>query len=200
MKPFADYEKTEAFQGGERLPKGAYVLKVLNVEVKREKNFNGVEQDRLYLSCDIAEGEYAGFYMQQYMGNASEDKKWKCVYKMWLPFDDGSDADKKTKRIFKTNILYFEASNEGYHWDWNELGLKGKLVGGLFNDKEYDFNGRRGWFTNFKFLCPVHQIADESYKMPADEPLPTNKLDSFNAAAGFIDVPDDASDAGLPWN
>ena len=69
-------------------------------------------------------------------------------------------------RRFKTVIEAFEESNSGYHWDWNEQTLKDKLIGGVFNDKEWEMNGRTGFFTNCHHLTKVEDIRKENFKIP----------------------------------
>ena len=56
IKRFGDYEKTQAYGDYEALPKGGYVVKILGAELCS----NSVGQ-YVKISCDIAEGEYAGF-------------------------------------------------------------------------------------------------------------------------------------------
>ena len=74
MKPFKDYDKTQAFAEYERLPKGGYVLTVLGVDMQKWPSGD----EYLQLSCDISEGDYNGFFAKQYKEDTREDKKWKC--------------------------------------------------------------------------------------------------------------------------
>ena len=67
------YDKTKRKKNFEALPKGAYVIKIMNAVEKPTKNNNGTF---LEISFDIAEGEYAGYYEKQYKANTNEDKKW----------------------------------------------------------------------------------------------------------------------------
>lgn len=76
--------------------------------------------DVLVIAFDIAEGEQAGFYKRNYDSQTQEDKKWKGVYRLYCPKDDGTDQDNWTKRRFKTVMEAFESSNEKYHWNWDE--------------------------------------------------------------------------------
>jgi len=41
------------------------------------------------------------------------------------------------KKRFNDAIYRIEKSNEGYHWDWNEQGLVGKLIGINMQDSDY---------------------------------------------------------------
>ena len=60
IKRFGDYEKTQAYGDYDVLPKGGYVVKILGAEVCN----NSVGQ-YVKISCDIAEGEHAGFYAKE---------------------------------------------------------------------------------------------------------------------------------------
>ena len=197
MKKWNDYESTQAYSDNERLPAGGYVLKVQNVRLDEGRNGNS---DVLVIAFDIAEGEQAGFYKRNFDAQTQEDKKWKGTYRLYCPRDDGSEKDVWTKRRFKTVMEAFESSNQGYHWNWDEKTLKGKLIGGLFNNKEYDFNGRHGFFTNCHSLIDAQRIRDGKFKVPDDTLL--NHADGGAGQApdadGFMNIPD-GLDEELPF-
>lgn len=188
MRPFKDYDKTQAFAEYERLPKGGYILTVL--AVKLDKWQSGDEY--LQLSCDISEGDYTSFFAKQYKDDTREDKKWKCNYNLGIPKDDGSERDSWTKRRFKTVMNAFEDSNPGYRWEWNESTLKGKKIGGLFNIRQWEkSDGSIGETTNLAQLTTIENIQNGSYKLPKDklvETTDTTETDDFvNAATLFND-------------
>lgn len=171
MKKFSGYDEVKTYTEKEVLPKGAYILKVLNVEIV---TYSWGEV--LKLDFDISQGEHIGFYKRNYDTQVQEDKKWKGSYRLPIPKDDGSEKDSWTKSRFKTVMVAFEESNTGYAWDWNKDGLKGKLIGGLFNLKEWDFNNNTGWYTQCKKLVATDLIIDNKYVLPDDEPLEIKNL------------------------
>jgi len=148
----------------------------------------------MLISFDIAEGDHADFYKQQYAGQTGEDKKWKGVYRLTIPNDDGSEDDNKRYRRFKTFMNLIEDCNAGYHWAWMEETLKGKLFGGLFNNKEYDYQGRHGFFTNLARTTTVEKIRSGEFELPEDQYLKTQQAD----INGFVNLPDDI-DEELPF-
>lgn len=187
MKKLNGYDKAQAYSDQEKLPVGGYILKIL--DVKYQENDWG---DVIILSFDIEEGEYKGFFAANYKAQTQEDKKWKGTYRLRVPKDDGSEQDNWTMRRFKTVISNFEESNSGYHWNWDEQTLKGKMIGALFNNKEYEFDGRHGFFTNCHSLVTVEKIRSGKFDIPADtllkvgtqnEPQPTMDSD------GFMNIP-----------
>ena len=196
MKKLNGYAQAKAYTDIERLPVGGYVLKILNVDYK-EYDWGDV----IILSFDIAEGEHKDFFKNNYSEQTGEDKKWKGTYRLNVPKDDGSEKDEWTMRRFKTIISNFEGSNVGYHWDWDEQKLKGKLIGALFNNKEYNFNNRSGFFTNCHSLVPVEKIRSGNFEILADTLLKNGS--AFKAAPtdnddGFMDIPEGA-DEELPF-
>ena len=96
----------------------------------------------------------------------------------------------------------FETSNEGYHWNWDEKTLKGKIIGGLFNNKEYDFEGRHGFFTNCHSLMDVQRIRNGKFTIPKDTLLKTGRntypAGATQGADGFMNIPDEI-DEELPF-
>ena len=194
MRPFKDYDKTQAFAEYERLPKGGYILTVLAVKLERWASGD----EYLQISCDISEGEYTSFFAKQYKDDSREDKKWKCNYNLSIPKDDGSERDGWTKRRFKTVMNAFEDSNPGYRWEWNESTLKGKKIGGLFNIRQWEkSDGSIGEATNLAQLTTVESIQKGTYKLPKDklvEQTDTTGTDDFVTAAAMF------NDDSLPFS
>lgn len=196
---FNDYNETKAYGQAQVLPKGGYVLKIMGAEVCQNHNGQYVK-----ISCDIAEGEFKDFYANDYRAQQSEDKKWRCNYLLNVPKDDGTEQDGWTKRKFKTVIEAMEESNSGYRFDWDEKKFKGKLIGGLFNEREYEANGSVKKAINLAQLCTVESIRNNTYKLPVDKLLGTRNNTAFapatnNSPEGFMNIPNDI-DTELPFN
>lgn len=200
MKQYKGFDRNDTYKDVERLPVGGYILKIM--DAKEVTNDWG---NTLVISFDIAEGDHKDFFAANYKAQSGEDKKWKGVYRLRVPKDDGSEQDAWTKRRFNTVIVNIEESNSGYHWDWDERKLKGKLIGALFNDKEYDYNGRHGFFTNCHSLVPVEKIRSGKYEVPAPTMLKQNTTSSNPYPSGstpgtddFMNIPDGV-DEQLPF-
>lgn len=195
MKQLNGYAEAKAYTEQERLPVGGYVLQI--IDVKYQTNDWG---DIILLSFDIAEGEHKGFFKENYNQQTGEDKKWKGTYRLRVPKDDGSEQDQWTMRRFKTIITAFEESNSNYHWNWDEQTLKGKTIGALFNNKEYELNGRHGFFTNCHSLIAAEKIRSGKFTVPEDTLLKKggNATQPRPDADGFINIPD-GIDEELPF-
>ena len=199
MKKLNGYQAAQAYSDQEKLSPGGYVLKIL--DVKYQENSWG---DVILLSFDIDEGENKGFFAANYKAQTQEDKKWKGTYRLRVPKDDGSEQDNWAMRRFKTVISNFEESNQGYHWDWDEQKLKGKLIGALFNNKEYEFDGRHGFFTNCHSLVTVEKIRSGKFEIPSDTLLKEKGNNGYPVGStpgidGFMNIPD-GIDEELPFN
>ena len=199
IKRFNDYNETKAYGDIQTLPKGGYVLRIMGAEVCENSYGQYIK-----ISCDIAEGEYKEFYANEYRNQQQEDKKWRCNYLLNVPNDDGSKEDGWTKRRFKTVIEALEDSNPGYHFDWDEKKFKGKLIGGLFNEREYEKSDKSiGKATNLSQLCAVEKIHSGKFEIPADKLLGAGKKSAStdtSASDGWVNIPDNADDDGLPFN
>lgn len=190
MRAFRDYDKVQAYSDAQQLPTGGYIARIMGAE---EKDYG--DTSVLLVSVDIAEGEFKGYYKDRYASDKNNpDRKWKGVARFYVPKDDGTEQDEWTKRAFKTCIEAVEDSNDGYKWDWDETKLKGKTVGILVRQKEYDFNDRRGWAPEiFKFMA-ADAIRNNKFKTPEDKPLKGNastSKPSASAANNTADVDDD---------
>jgi hypothetical protein len=174
MRQFNGYKPTKPVSS-EPLPAGGYVAKILKAEVQQTQ-----WGEKLILSFDIADGPHRDFFANQYRNNPNEDKKWKGVYRLNVPADDGSEQDERNKRTFNGAIWAVEDSNTGYHFNWDERTLVGKFVGVLYRNKEWEFNGRTGWTTECCALESVVNVREGKFKMPKDKPL-AQKSDAQSA-------------------
>lgn len=191
MRAFKGYEAKK--QGGAReiLPAGGYVAKILNAEEKRYD-----WGDVLLISFDISEGEHSGFFNKDYQENTNEDKKWRGTYRLNIPKDDGSEKDGWTKNTFGGAMWAIEESNHGYTWNWDEKSLKGKTVGVLFRNKEWEMNGNTGWTTECCKLESADDIRNGKFRMPKDKPLKNKSTNNSSDFVPNIEVDDDEK---LPW-
>ena len=166
MKAYNGFEAKKSGGAREILPAGGYVAKVLD---SREVEYSWGKV--ILVSFDIAEGQYKDHFRTDFANNTNEDKKWRGTYRLNEPKDDGTEKDSWTKNGFNNAVWAFEASNPGYHWNWDEASFKGKLVGVLFRDKEWEMNGNTGWTTECCALTSVSDIREGKFKMPKAKPL-----------------------------
>ena len=190
IKHFGDYDKVHGYQDRPQLPVGGYVMRIMGAEVKENRIGQYVQ-----VSMDIAEGQYKDFFADYYRAQDA-NKKWHCNYLLNVPLDDGSEKDGWTKRRFKTFTEALEASNDGYHFDWDEKKFKGLMIGGLFNIREWKTDdGQRGRSTNLAQVCSVEKIRTGKYKLPKDQLLKdSDSADSSSTnttSGGFTVVHDD---------
>jgi len=191
MKKYNGFEAKMNAGAREVLPAGGYVAKVVSAKVESYD-----WGDKLVIAFDIEEGDYRGFYKKDFDGNTNEDKKWRGTYRATIPTGDGSEKDSWAVRTMNNVIGSFEASNDGYHWDWNEAKLKGKIVGVLFRNREWEMNGRTGWTTECCALTSADNIRAGKFRMPKDKPL--NGSSATPPASGqFIEAEDSGDD--LPF-
>ena len=183
MKQF-DFEKkkTESLKA---LEPGGYVAKIMNTEI-----ISYSWGEILKLDFDIAEGEFKDYYLNQYNNNSNEDKHWQGNIRIIIP-DESSQYYESQKKRFGNMIYCFEDSNTGYVWDWDEKKLKNKLIGLVFGNEEYSYNGYEGWKAKPKFFVSVDDIHNNNYKIPKDKPLNKPQTTDF--------IPVSTNDIDLPW-
>lgn len=179
MKQFSGFEAKQS--GGSRaiLPAGGYVCDIISAKVEE---YRGGEFSSLVLAIDVAEGQYAGFFKKDYSENTNEDKKWRGRYSISIPKDDGSEKDAWTKRTFGNFIWAVQESNPGYVWNWDEKSLKGKKVGVIFRNKEWEMGDRSGWTTEAGGSATIHNIRDGNFKPLKDKPLANRSTASSQAS------------------
>lgn len=202
------YKQAEATSFSElpKLQPGGYVVKILNIKV--EPTDWG---SRLAIQFDIAEGEFKGFFDKLYKATPDEweNKKWKGSMRLSIPHNTGDETKfKKSLGYFKSQIQAFENSNANLHIDcerdWDENVLKGKLVGALFNEKEWEKDGKTGWFTQCKRFVSANDIRSGNFTIPKREELKnkpsTASNDNFDPNANLSDfVEINAGDDTVPF-
>lgn len=189
MRAYSGYKKGTPTHEREKLPKGGYVLKILDAE-EVVYSWGSV----LKISFDIAEGEQKDFYKKDYQ-NQQEPKKWKGTRQLTVPADGDED---KNKDYFANQIACIEASNPGYEFDFDEKKLKGKLVGAVFGEKEYNFNGNHGFFVTCRGFRTVDAIRAGKFKVPEALML-QNKNNDSGVTEGFFPVDNSVEDEDIPF-
>lgn len=179
MKQFSGYAP-QKMQVREHLPVGAYISVIKDAKIVAYPNGS-----TLVLMVDIAEGDQRDFFLRDFRAQDGENKKWRGTLRINIPTDDGSKKDALTKRIFNDAMACIEESNPGYHWNWDEASLKGKKIGHLSRESEWEYDGKTGWRTELCYIKSIDDIRNGKYQMPAKKPL-KNKAAAYSAHDGFV--------------
>ncbi|MGI6096367.1 MAG: hypothetical protein ACOYBL_13325 [Lachnospiraceae bacterium] len=198
MKAINNWENVKASSDFTTLPAGGYVCRIQGAKISEFNGSNGTFE-RLEVAVDIEEGEHKGYYRQDFESQQTEDKKWRGVFRLYVPSGDGSDKDNWSAAKLKRFVNNVEDSNPGYHWDWDEKKLKGKLVGLTFRKEEWEYNGKTGWKTNPFQAYTVDDIRQNKFNLPKDKPLNGNKTTAAPSVPKFEDIVDTTVDDDLPF-
>lgn len=169
IKRPSNWDSVQAFADRKTLPVDAYVCRVKNAIVKKASN----GADQLCVLFDISEGEQAGFFTEEFNQNTYDNKKYKGVMRLWIPTDDGSETDEKTKRNFKAFITAVCNSNRSYVWQWDETTLEGLEIGIIFRSEEWDYDGKHGWATRPFRATTSDKVRAGDYTIPEPKFLVT---------------------------
>lgn len=204
MKKPQNWETIQAARDRLPLPAGAYQVKILDArqeDVSANNDPNTILFSVLKIGLDITEGEFAGYYQADFDAQQREDKRWKGVLRQYLPKDDGTEKDGWTASSLKAMVEAVEESNPGFHFDWDEKKLKGKVAGCLFRNEEWAFDGRSGWTVRPCKLISLDALKSGKFRMPKDKPLPESRrpvsLDISPDSQDFTPV--SADDEDLPF-
>ena len=189
IKKYTDFKAEKSSSPREILPAGGYVGKIMSAKVE---SFEW--GDVLVMAYDITEGEYAGFFQRDFANNTNEDKKWRGTLRMNIPTDSANQQNEWRKRAFNNLIACLEESNPGFHWDWDESKLKGKALGILVREREWEMGGNTGWTTEASGASSVDAIREGKFRIPKPRFL---KAKTEAAAPAFNQQAADDSD--LPF-
>lgn len=187
-----DIDKTKEYGEFQMLPRGGYVCVIMGAKIEERTDGSQV----IVLAMDIAEGDYAAYFQQSFNRQTGDNKVWPCRYWLNVPKDDGSERDEWDKRKFKTFTTSLEKSNEGYKFDWDETKFTGKIIGALFNYREFETSsGTVGETPNLAQVRSADAIRKGDYKLPKDKklpglaPLPSSGETTDSFAAAEVDIP-----------
>lgn len=176
--------KAEKTVANKPLPVGGYVAKIEKAKVE-DYSWGQV----VVIAFDIAEGEHAGFFKKQFDSNPNEDKKWKGTYRLIVP-DESSEYFTSNQKTFNNFIYALEDSNSGYHYDCDETKFKGKLLGVIYRNKEWEMSdGRTGWTTECGAVTDIQAIRENTFKPLKNKPLKNSSSANNNQNSGFEDMP-----------
>jgi hypothetical protein len=206
-----DYDDAKAIAYGDKpgaLPAGTYILEIKNAKMRDTQN----GKRYLALLFDIAEGECEGYYhalfeYEKKFDSAEEDKKakWKGIFKIWMPDKaDGEEKYKSAMSRLKAAITAINTSNQTKPPitpanGWGEEDFKGKLVGGAFGEKEWEYLGRTGWKTECRWLADIEKVREGKVNTPEKLPLkskPETKKEDNEDLSGYSDI---ISENDLPF-
>ena len=138
MQGFDNWDDIQEKEVGDfpRIPADGYVMQILKAEITQSRNGN----EMLVLALEVAEGEFKDYYKAKFdqKRNFKTDAKWPCIFRQ---LTRGNSAG-----FFKRLISNIEHSNQGYSFkgsNFDENTLKGKLVGFVFRDEEWDYNNKK---------------------------------------------------------
>ena len=181
MKPegydFAKEERPGVFL---KLPAGAYTCKI----AKAEEMVSNSGREMIRVSLDIADGEYANFFKDQYAARKKRDEeaKWPCFYYQM--------ADEQAAGRLKGFLSIVAESNPRFTVQWGdgfEESLRGQLIGGVFREEEYIGTDNKV-HTSVKcaWVIPTSEVETTAAPEPKKLEAPVNS--GFGAAA-YDDIP-----------
>ena len=181
MKPNGyDEAKEERFGVFQKLPAGAYTCKI----VKAEEMVSNLGREMIRVSLDIADGEYANFFKDQYAMRKKRDEeaKWPCYYYQM--------ADEQAAGRLKGFLAIVAESNPRFTVQWGdgfEESLRGQLIGGVFREEEYIGTDNKV-HTSVKcaWVIPTSEVETTAAPEPKKLEAPVNS--GFGAAA-YDDIP-----------
>lgn len=163
MKKISGYENIQESGSYKRLPAGAYIVKILDASDVPEKEY-------LRISFDIAEGEYKGFFAEQFKSDNREGKKWPNAGTFIRSYKE------KALPMLKGFTGAVERSNSNYTWNFDEKTLKNKLVGLILGDEEFvNSTGKVRTRTYVSSVRSVDSIKSGDYTIPEIKRLEATK-------------------------
>lgn len=164
MKPINNWNEIKEAGGQiENLPAGAYICDIKQCREVGNRNGNGTHLEIMF---DVCRGDYRGWFERDWNLQNREDKYWHGIIRQNIPDETSPKYDMQCG-FFKRFTNNIEASNPGYHWDWNEAGLKGKQIGVVFGEVEKESQrGTRYMITRADSIINTQAVESGKYSIP----------------------------------
>ncbi len=186
------------------LPVGGYKTKIVKTELATSQNGNQC----IIIGFDITDGEYKGYFKQQFDGSKLENKKYKGLIRLWLPNKESQYYDKQLKSYWR-NIYAIENANNGFKFDdtENHKTLVGKTAYIMVAEKDWEFNGKRGVSAkpiNFVYKKNVEdgsvmERVEYMASLCQNRGYSNQKQGSTPTQDGFYPIDDSETDEDLPF-
>lgn len=172
-----DYQRTPVADGAgfERLPAGGYVCRIISATDHDE------EKPYLEIVYDIAEGEHAGYYSDDW----GKKNLWAHSDRWYYTPNSYGVFKGRLRAVDKSNDTSFETNAQT---GIDERRLAGCLVGMILGEEEYESNqGDIRTRLRVRSVHPVSVIREGKYKQPElkklkeEDPIILSKPDNANA-------------------
>lgn len=183
MNSKVNWENVE--EGGKRLLPGGYVCKITGVEDEPTSASGYKFEEQLELWFDIAEGDFAGMFDEQF--KKSGFWPWRAKFRQsYKSFRDG-----RPNSFFKGMLNRFEESNPGFKFNNDENAFKGKLIGLVISEREYETrDGNIGIAYDYE-IKNVEDIRSGNYEVPPKKLLPEDKRAKILGFEEAVEEPED---------
>ena len=169
MQKIKDFDKVEASGDFESIEPGAYVAMITSVEDHPDKQY-------LEIGYDIAEGEHAGMYSDDW----GKNNLW--AHRFMRSYKDSALG------FFKRFINDVEASTPDFKFDFNDARLITCRVGIILQNELTTYNGEDKKHLVVFNTLPADKVRSGGFKMPKVRDK-REKRDSYGSAT---DLDDDA--------
>ena len=193
MRAFIDYNTTQEYTDFKRLPAGAYEVEIIRAE----------DSDKaLCLLFDIRGGDFDSYFKKKLAADRKsttiQNPKFKGVYRLWYP--DGGEWDDNKKRRMKTALKLIAEENNlriDFTREWDGAALKGAKIGMIFQDRQWEYQGKTGWTAQPYGLISLGNLRAGEFEIPKPKSLGV-AAQSASDSFGYSDAPD-LTDDDLPF-
>ena len=186
MRAFTDYEQTKEYTDFQKLPAGAYEVKIIRAEDS---------DNALCLLFDITGGEFDNYYHKKFAEDkksvASQPAKYKGILRLWYP--NGGEYDENAKRRMKTALKTIKEDNHlsvDFSHEWDGAALKDSRTGMIFREQEWEYKGKTGMTAQPYAVISLEKLRAGDFTLPAPKYLSgTNAAAPTAGTGGFATVP-----------
>ena len=198
-----DVNKVQAYSGGDNpqpLKAGGYILQIRGAKIQRVST----GASKIVFAFDIMEGDQKDYFqhLYEYKKRWNNNPKWLGTFDCFIP-DKGNGSEEALQRYqrslqkLKGAVTAINDSNphsapidimKSFSLD----EFQRKVVGGIFGDKEWNWNGRTGMRAECRWFISASRIHSGDFIIPDPQYLtssPPSQSSDFGNVISDGDVP-----------
>lgn len=192
------WDAVPAYTGGEAetLELGGHYLEIVGAELREGVGANGPWQAvRIAFDTHITDSQ-PGFFRRafdrakQWAEQDGEKPKWPNSG-TGMVFIPQADADNRQIGRWNGFVKTLETSNPDWKWDLDTDSLRGKLIGGVFREEEWEYEGRTGMSVRLAWFCEVESVPEARIPEPRMLNRRNQRTQPTPAPSNHADLPFD---------
>lgn len=205
-----DVNKVPSYSGGNKpqsLKAGGYILQIRGAKIQPIPTGSA----KLVFAFDIMEGDQKDYFqhLYEYKKQFNQNVKWAGTFDCFIP-EKGNGSEEAVQKYqrslqkLKATVTAINDSNPhsapiDISKSFSLDEFRGKVVGGVFGDKEWSFAGKTGMKAECRWFISASRIHSGDFTIPDPQLLPNSPQQAYSSPSQSADFGNVISDGDVPF-